>query len=314
MAFKLLLILLAIFSPSLGQTISCDHWSYAPAYFCDMSINNPTGYDAFTGIGGTHEPGMTNADVTHLSTSGTTSSNIPRIICDTFPNLEVFHFSHLGTTTISANAFTNCARVQSIDVYSNLITTIAPTAFANNRELYHLSIANNQLASLSATLIQNLVNLEEFEANRNMINDIPSTFFNGLTRLRDVRLMSNQLSTWHTSWFSDKVSLTYVDLGQNRLTSIPNGVLHPANIVKNIYVDHNQLSELRLTSFGIVRSLQYLYASDNHINHIDRAMLEVSNSPDLYGLDLYNNTCISQTFYGFNDFRADNLATLAPCF
>lgn len=313
MAFKVLLTLFAIFSVSFAQTISCDFWEYAPSYFCDLTINNPTGYDSFTSIAGTHVPGKSNADVTHLSTSGITSSNFPRIICDSFPNLLVIHFTNLGKNVIEDTAFANCARLESLDLYGNEISSISANAFANNRALYHLSLANNHLTSLPAGLLTNLVALEEFEINRNQITALPATFFNGLNNLKDVRMLGNNFTTWNAAWFSNKNSLAYLDVGVNQFTSIPSGAFSASNSLTRLYIDHNRFTELRMASFSNnVNALGYLYASDNQISIIDRAVLE--SPPELYAVDLERNVCADLSFYDFNTNRGNYLAQLSACF
>lgn len=312
MEFKLLLIFLSLFSSSLAQSISCEYWTYDPAYICEMNIDNPNGYDAFTSISGTHVSGKTNADVTQLSVAGITSTNFPRIICNTFPNLLTIHFPYVGVTSISDFSFAGCSRLDFLDLYGNSISQISSSAFVNNRQLYHLSLANNALTNVPANLLANQATLVELELNRNSLTDIPSTFFNSLTSLKDVRLMNNQLSVWHAEWFRTKTQLKYIDVGYNRIASIPTDAFHAANIVETLWIDNNQLRELRFGSFRSVFHFIDLYANDNSIEFIDRMILE--SPPQLYTVDLTNNVCASDSFYNFNENRTTYLNSLASCF
>lgn len=117
------------------QPISCRYFLFEfvseTLYTCELTINNPNGLNNFTAIGGAHLPGYTNSNVELIYRVGGVTTNIPNVLCATFPNLLRMELYELGLTTITDISFNGCSRVNEINLTGNRITSISANAFAS---------------------------------------------------------------------------------------------------------------------------------------------------------------------------------------
>lgn len=171
----LIFAFLATASAQVTPSISCNFTMAGGEYTCIFSINNPDGFDNFEGVQGTHMEGMTDANVTAINRQIGTSTVVPVIFCNLFPNLATVNLQSMGVRSITNNPFGACTNLRWLRLWNNLISEIAADTFANNVALTYIDLDNNLLSTLSANIFQGLTNLDILELRRNNFEDrLPS--------------------------------------------------------------------------------------------------------------------------------------------
>ncbi|KAL7043461.1 hypothetical protein ACKWTF_001519 [Chironomus riparius] len=220
---SLLFLLIAVFlHESHGQDLLCYFRSTGPfSYVCDLLIQNPTGFNNFTEIRGTHLPGRGNEHVTSvLRVSSSISTNIPSIICNSFINARDIDLFSIGIERINEDSFRNCTSLTNLNLGGNNIVEIEERSFSNNLLLDILSLPGNRLTTLPANIFANQRLLHALILSRNSLTELPNNIFAPLTDLIELNLDFNQLGVIHSHWFGNLPTLSFVHLRENQINSV----------------------------------------------------------------------------------------------
>jgi len=226
METKILVVLSLFFGSSLGQSLHCNYTDSVvlgqQRYVCNLGIQNPTGFDEFTEINGTHLEGRTSADVTGLYLVILSRTiNFPRIICSQFPNLVHINFAAMDVVEITENTFSGCQNVEWLRLWFNEIEEIHERAFANNTRLRYLDLDRNKLTTLPENVFLDLVNLEELELSNNPFTLIPGGLFRPLISLIGLFLIQVRIVTLNPEWFAPLGNLELLTVYGNNITELP---------------------------------------------------------------------------------------------
>lgn len=187
--------------------IECEYYEADYDYVCELHITNPNGLDTFTSIGGTHLAGFGNADVVRIIRDVSSyTTNIPSIICNTFPNLASFDFHNDFIASINDNALRGCTNLHMLSLSWNNIASLSTNAFRYTTGLWMLYLDNNRLSSL------------------------PDTLLSSETQLISLNLNGNSLSTLHFSAFGDHPNLSYLSLSRNTITAFDERIVNYSNL------------------------------------------------------------------------------------
>lgn len=291
---KLLLIISSILTVVLSQepTLRCSYYIYGNSYGCELTIDNPNGFNNFTEIEGIHLEGFTNVDIRRLSTSlRSASTNVPSIICETFPNLIELQLYNIGLTEISDTTFTGCASLTELVLSSNRISSIGSNAFVELVAITLIDLSYNALTTLPENLFANQQNLSTLDLSVNQFESIPVTLFQPLENLRTLKMMNVNLSVINSQWFTSNVRLIdlnlsnntisvsddsfvgleglhYLNLDFNAISEIPSQAFQPLQNLRQLLLTGNNISEVHENSFSQLRSLQILDIGGNPISEI----------------------------------------------
>lgn len=257
---RLFLLICSLATVAVAQEpfLSCIYYTIGPTnYYCQLGINNPNGFDNFTGIDGIHLEGFTNDDVDTVYIGGGFTTNIPRIICDTFPNLYEVDFFNAGLTGIDDNAFSGCSQLGRIFLSYNRISSISENAFVNLREVTYIHLGDNLLTTIPENLFANQQNVTDLILSYNFFTEIPAGLFRPLENLQTMYLGNLNLTSINNQWFTANSRLTYLYLGHNRITLSAN-MFSGIESVRAISLAFNQLSEIPPGTFAGLPSLQTL--------------------------------------------------------
>lgn len=187
-----------------------------------FALINPDGCDNFTEIAGTHLEGYSNADIVSItpfsSGGGDVSPIVPRIICDTFYNLENINFFNIGVTKIDDASFSGCSKVTNIKFTLNRIRSISANAFANLPDLLYLDLETNSLTSLPENVFANQHNLMRLTLANNPFENIPTNLFGPLESLEQLSLQGTNIARINAKWFASNHNLDALSLNDNRIT------------------------------------------------------------------------------------------------
>ncbi|XP_037031021.1 carboxypeptidase N subunit 2-like [Bradysia coprophila] len=292
------------------SSLRCTYALYGGTYTCDLTINNPNGFNNFTEIEGIHLEGHTNADVTTVYRVSGVSTNVPSIICEQFPNLDSIGMYFTGLIAIGDSDFAGCTRVTELGLSANSISSISADAFVTLPNLVDINLDTNSLTTLPENVFSNQRNLEDLDLSFNPFQDIPAGVFRPLENLQYLHLISANLNAINNQWFSANDRLIYLtlaenrvtlsqdsfnglealrtlDLGSNMITQIPPGAFAQLQNLENLNLFRNGLTELQPDFFADLSRLVSLDISSNPI--------QVINSGAFRGLDnlleLYMSQC-----------------------
>ncbi|KAG5668555.1 hypothetical protein PVAND_016493 [Polypedilum vanderplanki] len=286
---KLIFIFLALICLSKAQivSISCEFTPMTinnnQEYGCWLTISNSIGFDNFLIINGAHTFGFSNENVTILLREAGTTSIVPRIICDRFPNLKWAEFSNYRISSLSETSFGGCESLEVIELNQNSITEITDRIFERNSNLINLDLSGNLITSLSSSVFQNNQNLETVNFANNRLTSLPNEIFDNLTRLRILNLQTNQITSL-----------------ENVFGSLPS--------LERLYLYENNLTVLAADSFGIMENLIYLDLSSNPLINIENgAFRSLGNLEYFYAIACQLRNLNSDSFEGLTGLLTLNL-------
>ncbi|KAL7051772.1 hypothetical protein ACKWTF_004612 [Chironomus riparius] len=294
MEIKVLLVLFAFIGCSVSQRLSCDYelrtLNGRQQYTCYMSIDNPNGFDNFTQVEGFHFPGMNNVFVTAIirNTTGSSTPNVPEIICSQFPHVTYIDLSFLNLQEVGENAFRGCRNLDWLRLYSNSIPRLPDNLFIHNRHLTYIDLDRNLFTTLPENLFANQLALLTLDLNNNHFTNFPNGIFRNLWNLRILYLRAGSLPTINPAWFTNLINLNFLDLSYNEFTQeIPPNAFENLIQLETLYLVRTGLRTFNQMWLENMAHLQFLYLYSNQLTSIPPLFLV--NSPNLLRIDLYNN-------------------------
>ncbi|XP_037042739.1 leucine-rich repeat-containing protein 15-like [Bradysia coprophila] len=257
---RLFLLICSLVTVAVAQepSLSCIYYNFGPTnYHCQLTIDNPNGFDNFTEIGGIHLEGFSNEDVDVLYIARGISSNVPQIICETFPNLFEFDFFNARLTELDDNSFSGCSQLGRLYLSYNRISSISENAFANLRAVSYIHLGDNLLTTLPENVFANQQNVTDLILSYNAFTEIPTGLFRPLENLQNLYIGGANLTTVNNQWFTENSRLTYLYLGGNRITLSAN-MFSGIEGLRAISLALNEITEIPPGTFAGLPSLQTL--------------------------------------------------------
>lgn len=236
-------------------------------YKCDLTINNPNGFNNFTEIGGVHLKNLTNGDVTELCIdpdSDSISTNVPTIICDTFPSLKWIELNFVGLTEIGDDDFASCSRIIRLRLNFNHIRSISEHAFNCLANLEVIDLNHNNLTTLTENVFVNQQKLTSLDLESNPFDDIPDGLLQPLEKLETFYITS--ISQMKREWFVN-TQLKTLWVTDSAVTALPDSFVSLAKLETFIFVN-NQLSRIQSRGFTGLTNLDVLYLDNNKLTEL----------------------------------------------
>jgi Leucine-rich repeat (LRR) protein len=151
---------------------------------------------------------------------------------DQIKNPEQVVSINLGSnllTTIPADVFSRFPNLDIIDLRNNQLTCIHPKAFSGLPKLRVIVLGHNQIEQLTREIFSNLLNLQFLELSYNQLRYLPLGIFSKLSKLDQLDMDNNQLSQLTEGIFSDLTNLSQLTLSINKLNHLPIGVFSRLN-------------------------------------------------------------------------------------
>lgn len=292
-------LVLLIAQSSKGQSISCLYAqpSVFSPYTCNLSIQNPEGFQ-FDSVDGEHYPGQSDEDVTILWALNQNTLNIPRIICNQFPNLVNFSIINSQVRVLSSESFEGCQNVERVVLYNNQIQEIPEQSFSAAGNLRVLDINNNQLTTLhvnsfTGTQLESLnLNFNQFETfNTEWLESINET-------LTTFDIMSNRLQELQPGAFGNLGNLRSLNLGTNFFTDLPGDVFIGLLNLQILFLHGNLLNLLRPSWFNSMLALEELRLEFNLVPSLPARVFANNNQLRDVGLSFNQITSINRNAFG----------------
>lgn len=189
---------------------------------------------------------MSNANVTLIYALSQTSRNIPRIFCQTFPNILDFIFEFSRVEVLTEEALMDCQNLEFALLGYNLIRNIPPRVFATNRFLEYVFLHQNNIQTISIDA------------------------FGGNHRISMLDIAENQLSEYNPAWFRPlQNTLTHLYINANRFTILPYFAFGELTQLLELDIGNNNFVLIPGTAFYGLMRLERLYMGNCNIRNVD---------------------------------------------
>ncbi|XP_070489905.1 leucine-rich repeat-containing protein 15-like [Chironomus tepperi] len=270
-----------------STTIDCTYAVTEYGYTCRASIYNPDGFNNFTTISGAHLSGYDDSNVQAIVGLRTVTTNIPKIFCDKFTNVETIFYIQLGIRSVGPESFWNCSRLLDLNIWINQIEAIDFFTFLYSPQLRRLDMRQNRIANFSRILLW------------------------PLSELKTLILEQNDLTTLNPDWFLRHWNLTYLNLQYNRIAELPRGVFGNMTALEQLIINNNRLTVIHSNSFGSHPVLTNTSFANNQINAIDERFID---NTGITNIDMRGNICANSNIIDYSPSRAALKAALRICF
>jgi hypothetical protein len=191
-------------------------------------------------IGGQHQTGMSNAQVTRVFVVGSSIPFVIRSIFTTFINLREYHFINSQfPTRIQANSFLNASSLTHINYANTLLNEINPNVFQGASNLQVLLLANNQLTTLGIGALNGLGTLTTIDISSNRINVLSDQAFLPVPLIQSINLSGNTIVRLPSFLFSTNLALTSLVAQNNQIDQIGNRILDNLTNLRTLSLSGN---------------------------------------------------------------------------
>lgn len=305
-------------------------------YACNLENVVATSADDIIDLSGNHIGERTDEDVSQLIVfAQSTLEEIPSMIFDTFPNLELFNLylaqtrhvdmGNCGTrlreiringndiVRIQNGAFSGCTDIEYLQLIESNVFEIDEHVFDDIPNLIDLTILNNQLTDIQENLFLYSTRIENLRIDQNLVTTIHPRAFQSMISLRNINLQVNSLETILSGTFSNLLHLETLNLRANFIRSIEVGAFENLPYLHSIDMSTNFISVIDSYSFGYLPRFQSWRALNNGIDAIDRNMFD--KLPDLRSLLVgFENNCVDRDFILIDSWEEEAFPYLEECF
>ncbi|XP_077981483.1 uncharacterized protein LOC144436541 [Glandiceps talaboti] len=144
-------------------------------------------------------------------------------------------------TSIESDAFVRLYQLKTLKLFQNHITHIHSNAFRGLFALEHLHLERNEeINTIPGKLFSDLINLKTLDLSTNKIMKLSPSSFQGLYNLQRLKLNSNRMTDLPADIFKDLTKLELLDLENVKITCLGHS-LYPLINIQTIYLHGNRL-------------------------------------------------------------------------
>jgi hypothetical protein len=124
-------------------------------------------------------------------------------------------------TTLPAGIFKGLGKSYiNVDVSNNFISSVQ-AGFCEDARILSLNIANNSISTLEKNAFYGCWPLQQLYLAENLISVLPSTIFQGLWNISELTLHNNSITQLPSNVFENLYKLSFLSLGGNTLQCLP---------------------------------------------------------------------------------------------
>ncbi|KOX72194.1 Chaoptin [Melipona quadrifasciata] len=196
-----------------------------------------------------------------------------------------------GLKSIDEFAFSQLARLRTLDLAANRIESVNELAFHNSTQLHLIDLSGNNIETLSERTMEGLLHLEHLNLRDNRLASLPETIFDP-SRVRSVEsidLSGNRLTEIPIRSLQRQIGfLSKLNLARNRIVELFSQEV--ASNVKELDLSDNPLSEAAIK--GILGEAKILRSLNLANTGIERLTVRLE-TPFLKRLDLSRNKVVN---------------------
>eukprot|EP00095_Tigriopus_kingsejongensis_P002711 snap_masked-scaffold809_size94238-processed-gene-0.11 protein:Tk02711 transcript:snap_masked-scaffold809_size94238-processed-gene-0.11-mRNA-1 annotation:"protein toll-like" len=178
--------------------------------------------------------------------------------------------------TLSETFFTNCSKLEKVEIVNAGLLALPPLLFRNNIELKHLDLRANELTSLPDEGLQSQTDLKYLDLRSNQLSAINGKVFSNLRDMRQLNVANNRISNLDPNAFFAMTKLELLNLTQNQIQFTDQTIFKSTSLTELQYLDlsHNNIALASLPDAWKyeMTSLHLLDLSHNSIGPVVDAM------------------------------------------
>lgn len=212
--------------------------------------------DAEISVSGTHAEGQDHNAVRILQIHDSTFNNFPAQIFSILPNIEAVEIANCGAFNFFAS-FSSVPSLIRMRIVYNRIPALPQGAFPSNLE--QLILYHNELSDLGAAPFEGMTNLWHLSLADNEISQLLPSHLAALTALTGFYINNNTIEHLHNDLFTDNHVLINAHFEDNRIRTIGESFLDNVaesiqflGLAGNVCVDENFGID-NLTTIEVVR-------------------------------------------------------------
>jgi hypothetical protein len=243
-------------SPSLinaqNININCVFTVVGANYDCVLaSLFIPDNEQLTFTVGGIHQPGLTNVNVTRVII---TNSLVPFVITQfftTFPGLQQYHYTDsFNPTRVQNNAFLSGSNLQEITIARTTGLVVFPNSFSGANALLRLNLQSNMLADVPQGLLTGLTQLQWIDFSNNQIQSVAEVFLRGQTQVTTINLNNNLLTRIPNTLLNSNIMLSSFSAQTNRIYQIGSRFLDNLNSLTTLSLSGNECISQNWSNIG----------------------------------------------------------------
>ncbi|XP_015208975.2 leucine-rich repeat-containing protein 15-like [Lepisosteus oculatus] len=196
-------------------------------------------------------------------------------------------------TTIPSQLFDPTPKLQILDLSNNALTHLPTRLLYHQHNLSDLILNNNRFTQSVLPALRGLRNLRFLYLSGNSISSLPPFPFINLSHLTKLTLSNNSLSKLPDGFLTGLYQLTVLDLSGNSIFWLPRDVFQNNTALEYLYLDRNDFSKMPML-LGL-QNVQELKICCCKI-HLWPAEVFISHMEDLELLDLSSNFIAEMDF------------------
>lgn len=239
---RCLMLLSTLLTLAISQNVNlnCLFADVSGVYRCLLRNVNVTDENQNIIIGGNHMFGRSNADVTRVDLSVSTTPFIITQFFTTFVNLEALIISEVGLTRIQPNAFESAYILNTLALGGNPLRTLNAGAFRGLNKLTALSVYDSELTTINERAFEGLENVDVVFLSGNKIQSLPRGVFQPFVNLFYISLGDNLIESLHGEIFSNSRDVRQIELENNQINALGRNFLDNLNYLQYLNLEGNK--------------------------------------------------------------------------
>lgn len=250
---------LGIFSNlSSAQRTTCTFQHINNVYTCRLENQNIGSDNDMQEVGGVHRQNFGDMNVLRLDHTTSSIQIFPSLVIDRFVNLQRIHLSSVEMTTLD-RYIVNCARLHTVELNMNEITTIPQGIFRNCQRMTSLSMNRNQISRIHDNAFVGLTSLSSLWLVHNNIQSINRNMMRPMTVLASLFLDDNEIEEIEAAAIEVSSNLRRLSLRNNKISSWSVEILQNNPLIRELILSGNQIQTLSADSFSNLQNLVELW-------------------------------------------------------
>ncbi|XP_030017524.1 platelet glycoprotein Ib alpha chain-like [Sphaeramia orbicularis] len=146
---------------------------------------------------------------------------------------------------------------------NNIFSSLSWSSFKVFTNIYEIDLTSNKVPEVTPSAIPILPSLRVLRLGRNHLTTLSDGSFSACPALAELYLHDNAIRSLSDNSFSGLSKLEILDLSSNYILALPELMLHPLVTIETLYLESNKITVMPNDWFSKKEEVPYLYLSSN---------------------------------------------------
>lgn len=227
----------------------------------------------------------------HLDLSNNQINTIDSNAADGISLLKILNLAYNQISSLPTFPATHLINLEYLNISYNAFTSLPPT-IPSAAKIKTLDLSGNKISSITADYFNAFAVLEHLSLAENQITKFDDNQFNNVANLKILNIGFLQLTSFE--FLKKAIRLDTLNISSTGFVQFNETSISANTDLRYLYAGNNKLKNLLTSSFIKNTKLEMLDVSGNRIEWVDRDFFERVTS--LRALNFSCNKCISQNF------------------